>query len=272
MNKKELVSNSEGEEVILNTTPLPKKQVNARIHHFFTFNNYADSDIVILRHVFDEFCFMYAFQEETGESGTKHLQGIISLKKRGRDTELGLPKAIHWEKPINVKDSYLYCTKESTRTGGVYTKNYTLPYRFKLNDLYDWQTDIVKIIKEEPDDRSVHWFWSQKGSVGKSVFVKHLVMNHNAILLTKGKYSDICNIIYKADMVKNRIVIFDLPRNNGNSVSYDAIESIKNGMITNTKYETGFYCFPPPHIIVFANESPVEESLSEDRWIIKQLD
>lgn len=268
-----IVSNSESEAVILNSaSPSQKpKQTNARMHWFFTFNNYDSEDISILLKVFNEIAYMYAFQEETGEEGTPHLQGIISLKKRARWTEFGLQKEIHWEKPNNVKDCYLYCTKEKTRTGNVYLLNYTIPYTFKLNNLYDWQCDIIKIISATPDDRKVYWYWSEKGNVGKSTFVKHLCMNYNAILLTKGKYSDICNLIFKANMNTNNIVIFDLPRNNGNAISYDAIESIKNGMICNTKYETGFVCFPPPHILVFANEYPETDKLSEDRWVITEL-
>lgn len=267
-----VVSKSESEAVILDkASPTAKKQSNARMHWFFTFNNYSSEDIVILKKVFNELCYMYAFQEETGENGTPHLQGIISMKKRARWTEFGLPKEIHWEKPNNVKDCYRYCTKEETRSGDVFVKNFSIPYMFKLKDLYDWQKDIIEIIKAPADERKVYWFWSVKGGIGKSQFVKHLCMNYNAVLLTKGKYNDICNLVYKSDIIVNGIVVFDLPRNNGNSISYDAVESIKNGMITNMKYETGSICFPPPHILVFANEPPDEEKLSADRWVITEL-
>lgn len=248
-----------------------KKQSNAKIHHFFTFNNYSAEHIYIFQQVFDELCYMYAFQEETGENGTKHLQGIISLKKKMRWTEFGLPKGIHWEKPRDVKDSYLYCTKEKSRTGGVFVKNYTIPYTFKLENFYDWQIELLEALKKEPDNRKVNWYWSEEGKVGKSAFCKHMVMNHGAVLLTKGTYQDMCNLVYKSDMMISRIVIFDLPRNNGNKISYSAIESIKNGMVCNTKYETGFKCFPPPHIVVFANDEPDFGELSCDRWYVKKI-
>ncbi len=268
-----IVSNSEEEGVILEV-PSSNKQTNARMHWFFTFNNYSEEDIKILKKVFDELCFMYAFQEEMGESGTRHLQGVISMKKRARWTEFGLPKRIHWEKVVNVKDAYLYCTKNDTRCGVICTKNYELPYYFKIEEhkLYDWQKKIISLIKTEADDRSVHWVWSEKGGVGKSKFVKHLVLNHGGILLTKGKYSDICNLIFKMDMSKTNLVVFDLPRNCGNKISYDAIESIKNGMITNTKYETGFKAFKEPHIVIFANEEPEYEKLYMDRWHVMKID
>lgn len=67
-------------------------------------------------------------------------------------------------------------------------------------------------------------------------------------------------------------IIFDIPRNHGGNISYDTLECIKNGMVCNTKYETGVKLFNPPHVIVFANELPSDtEKLSADRWIIKEL-
>lgn len=270
----DLVNSSEEEAVILDkASSTPKKvQVNARVHWFFTFNNYDSEDITILLKVFNELCYMYAFQEETGENGTKHLQGIISLKRRARWSEFGLQREIHWEKPNNVKDCYIYCTKEKTRTGNVFLLKYEIPYHYKLDCFFDWQQELLDIISQPPDDRVVHWYWSDEGSVGKSCFVKHLLMNNNAILCTKGKYNDICNLIYNAKLNKSKnIVLFDLPRNNGNAISYDAIESIKNGMISNMKYETGFVIFPPPHVIVFANEPPERSKLSKDRWHVREI-
>lgn len=270
-----IVSDSEKEGVILNDPSFnaSKKQSNARMHWFFTFNNYVSEDIVILRKVFEELCYMYAFQEETGENGTPHLQGVMSLKKRGRWTEFGLPNKIHWEKVGNITATYTYCTKEKTRSGDVFTKNYTVPYHFKIEEdkFFWWQYELNDIFKQEPDDRTIHWYWSQEGRIGKSTYCKHLCLNSNAIILNKGKFSDVCNLIYKTDMNLCKIVIFDLPRNQGNAISYDAIECIKNGMIVNMKYETGFKCFKPPHILVFANAPPETEKLSEDRWNIVEL-
>lgn len=273
MDTDNLESNREEEVVILKTPPPPKKgQMNQRIHHFFTFNNYDRDHIYFFCKVFDELCYMYAFQEEIGTSGTPHLQGIISLKKRARDSEFGLPKGIHWEKPSDIKNCYLYCTKLDTRNGDVFTKNYEIPYVFKLNTLFDWQMDIINLIEKPSDDRTINWFWSNEGGIGKSCFIKHCCSVYNIILCSRGKYNDITNLIYKSDMNKNNIVIFDLPRNNGNSISYDSLESIKNGMIVNMKYETGFKIFMPPKVLVFANSPPDIDRLSEDRWNIVNLD
>lgn len=267
------VSKCESEAVILDiASPTKKTIVNARIHWFFTFNNYECEDISILLKVFSELCYMYAFQEETGESGTPHLQGVISLKRRARWTEFGLQKAIHWEKPNNVKDCYRYCTKAETRTGSVYLLKYEIPYFFKLTNLYPWQNELLDILSKKPNDRTVNWYWSEKGGIGKSCFVKHLLMNNNAILCTKGKYNDICNLVFNAKLNESKnIVLFDLPRNNGNLISYDAVESIKNGMISNMKYETGFIIFPPPHVVIFANSEPDRDKLSHDRWNVREI-
>ena len=46
-----------------------KKQIPQRIHHFFTYNNYDRSIIPVLIEAFNHLCYMYAFQEETGEQG-----------------------------------------------------------------------------------------------------------------------------------------------------------------------------------------------------------
>ena len=68
-----------------------------------------------------------------------------------------------------------------------------------------------------------------------------------------------------------RMVLIDVPRNLKNNVSYSAIECILNGMITNTKYETGLKVFNPPHVVVFSNYYPVMDKLSMDRWKIMEL-
>jgi len=268
-----IVSNNESEAVILDeASPAPKKQQNARMHWFFTFNNYVSEDIIILRKVFDELCYMYAFQEEKGEEGTPHLQGIISMKKRARWTEFGLPKEIHWEKPINVKDCYKYCTKELTRNGDVFVKNFSVPKPVKIIfNLYEWQKDIVKIIQGPIDSRKVYWFWDEDGNIGKSALIKYCCVKFGVTFCCGGKYSDIMNLIFNTDMNMCDCVMFDIPRCNNGMISYSSIESIKNGLVCNTKYETGYKVFNSPHVVIFANCEPDLSMLSKDRWIIRKL-
>lgn len=272
----EIAPNSSKEEGNTQTpssleTNSKKKQIPQRIHHFFTYNNYDSSIIPILETTFQQFCYMYAFQEETGENGTPHLQGVISCKKKMRDTEFDLPKEMHWESPRNIKDCYLYCTKEESRSGDVFTFNYTLPYTFKPN-LYGWQLALLQELEKTPHERNIFWVWSQDGGKGKSTLCKHLVVNKKAVFCSSGKNSDIINVIHNSDMMQSNIVVFDLPRSNLNKVSYSAMESIKNGLICNTKFETGFKAFSPPHIIVFANAEPQYENMSEDRFIVMNID
>lgn len=271
MSEQTVPYSSTGEGNTQETSPAKTKQVPPRVHHFFTYNNYDSSIVPILETTFKHFCYMYCFQEETGENGTRHLQGTISCKKKMRDTEFGLPKEIHWEPVRNIKNSYLYCSKEETRTGNVFTFNYDLPYTYKPN-LYGWQTELLNKLTGPIDDRKVFWYWSKSGKLGKTTLCKHMVVNMGATFCSTGKQSDIINIIYKTDMNTCRLVVFDLPRTNANHISYAGIEAIKNGLICNTKFETGYKAFASPNVVIFANAYPEFDNLSMDRWEIVCLD
>lgn len=260
-------------------SPPPKQQSQLK-HLIFVWNNYHRDDIPTLIECLDHLCFMYAFQEEVGAQGTRHLQGVISLHKRGRWSEFGLPRAIHWEKCEHVPKAYIYSTAlewegKKKRFGDVWCKNYSPPKAIKLitqDQLYDWQKNLLNIIKEEPNERDIHWVYSAEGAMGKSSFCKLLVAKYNAILCGTGKYADIMNLIYKTDMDKHNLMVFNLPRNHGNKISYSALEAIKDGLVCNTKYETGSKIFNAPHIIVFANAEPEYDKMSQDRWKVINVD
>lgn len=254
-------------------SPAPTKQPNQCMHWCFTWNNYRKEDIETLETLFKHLCHKYCFQEETGEEGTPHLQGVISLKKRARWSEFGLPRQIHWEKCQHVTASYIYCSKFETRTGQVFAYNYDVPKTLKLiTPTFWWQIEILNLIQTEPDDRKVYWYWSKAGSVGKSSFAKYLVARHNCLFFEEGRKADIMKLIFDAPESRLEKIIIDVPRDNGSNVSYKSIEAIKNGMIYSSKYEGGYKLFNSPHLIVFANEPPQVERLSYDRWVIKRID
>jgi hypothetical protein len=141
-----------------------------------------------------------------------------------------------------------------------------------IENLYRWQMDIESIYDNEPDDRSVYWFWEAEGNIGKSAFIKYMIVKHKVLFCSGGKHNDIMNLVFNQDMNETKCVIFDIPRSHKGGISYASLESIKNGMICNTKYETGVKVFNSPHIFVFANFPPDKpDELSNDRWIIKEL-
>lgn len=252
--------------------PSEKKQSLQLIKWCFTFNNYLKEDIEILDTKFKEICKKYVFQEEVGEkTKTPHLQGAIWLKKKMRWTEFELNKKIHWSGMRNEERSIKYCQKSETAVGEPHIYGFPKPIK-TLTELKPWQQAIeTLLLTTEPDGRTVHWYWDKKGGVGKSAFCKYMFIKHGALVIQGGKLADIMNIIFNANMDNITTIIIDIPRSKGNKVSYSAVECILNGMITNTKYETGAKVFNPPHVIIFSNYKPDVEELSDDRWIITNI-
>jgi hypothetical protein len=255
-----------------NTKTLTQKERNNQLSkHFMTFNNYTKSDIDTILDTMVPICKEFCFQEETGENGTKHLQGCFLLKKKMRWTEFGLPKKIHWEKIINWKSAVAYCSKDDTRTGEVYTQG--LPKKLKIiKVLRTWQQDVCNIIKEEPDDRTIHWVYDKTGCMGKTVFSKYLYAKTDAVIATGGGNKDIACMLALLqkngrDLNDKTTFIFNFPRST-EGISYKALESVKDGLMTSTKYETTTLVFNCPHVICFSNELPIMDKLSEDRWSI----
>jgi len=263
---------TDGDAGIGNTKRDTIPRVNQLIFWFFTFNNYDPDYISILESKFKTICVKYIFQEETGKNGTPHLQGTIQLKKKMRWTEFGLDKKIHWEKAKNIEACFEYCKKDDTRSGKIYSMGIRPPLKL-INPDRQFQKDILEILKSEPDDRTIHWFWEETGGIGKSQFVKYIVAKHNAIFIDEGEKKDIMNTTLTEYNKGHLLDIFmiDIPRANLNKCSYKAIESLKNGMIYSPKYEGGYVLFNSPHILIFANAPPKMEKLSSDRWKIYKI-
>lgn len=242
----------------------------------FTLNNPGNDGSTLAQILISE-CRWYIFQEEKGEEGTLHLQGILCLLKRQRITSLKrLHPKIHWEPTRNIKASVAYCTKEATRCGEQWVHGIKPQARSEAKRLREqiiepqgWQLQVVDIIKQEPDDRTIYWFWEPDGRIGKSKLCKYIGYHHGGLLLS-GKATDMFHII--ADNEGNRdVILIDIPRRALGYVNYTAIESIKNGYICSGKYKSKPIMWPYPHVIVFANEEPDYTAMSKDRWNVVRI-
>lgn len=255
----------------------PGKKDHRSRHWFCTANNYNDETIKIL---LSTGANCYAFQEEKGDEGTPHLQGVFSFKNARFWSSMDKKTngKVYWAPCRNVQAARNYCTKKETRSGKRWEKGYKLG-AFTVTDplegkkLYQWQQEVVDLADGMPDERSINWYWSDKGYTGKSAIVKHLCLKHGGTFVG-GKFADAFYAINEKVKKKEHphLVIFDLPRSMGNKITYIGMESIKNGCIFNSKYESTQCLFNPPHIMIFANEAPNIFCISKDRWIIKNLD
>ncbi len=89
----------------------------------FTINNHTTEIWNSLTHLKDEYKIKkIIFQEEKGNNGTPHLQGVIQFKNQILFTTLKeLFPTAHWEPCRSIKGSIKYCSKADTRAGDQYS-------------------------------------------------------------------------------------------------------------------------------------------------------
>lgn len=249
-----------------------KKRDSSKKKYDFVLNNYdslAPTYIEDLTLKLNQYCKRWLFGYEVGESGTPHLQGYLELKVKDRMEGIlhKICDKFSLRECRNEEALLKYCVKDGK------VESYGFPKAIKIIDkLRDWQKVVEKICIDEPDGRSINWIYDKIGGSGKSMFCKYMYVKHKAIVIQGGKLSDIVNIIFNTNMDDVNCIVIDIPRCTKNKVSYSAIECILNGMITNTKYETGIKVFNSVNVVVMSNFEPELEKLSLDRWKVFKIE
>jgi len=228
-------------------------------------------------------CKFWIIGKEVGIQGTRHLQCYFNFKNQTRFSTIkkACPRG-HWEKAKgNVQQNYTYCSKDGDFTTNI-EKKYTLK---ELKEMvlkeYEgvvwrpWQTDLMALVDKqmaEKDKRSIIWVFEPSGRVGKSYLTKYLCVTR-AVILCGGKKADIFNQVATAVQAGElpTLVIADIPRVGAQYVSYEALESLKNGCFYSGKYEGAQCVFPSPIVVCFANVRPLVSAMSSDRWKIFEI-
>lgn len=224
-------------------------------------------------------------------TGQLHLQFAINFGNGQRvrplsiRDEAGMPLFDPFGKPSyrscngNWASNVRYCTKVLTRKEGCIpiTMGCSAPREpsvISLDKMYPWQKALLDRMLDEPDDRTIEWYWDADGNTGKTALCKYLCYHHDA-LLVGGSAADAKYAIIKWHETKGdypRIVLMNVPRSAIHEgvvrVSYGGIESIKDGCFFSGKYESCMALTPNCHVVVFANCEPDEHELSADRWRI----
>lgn len=257
-----------------NTKTKSSKKSQEVKRYCLTLNNYSEQELKELEKTAISACNTYIFGREIGEEcKTPHIQGYINLihkKSLSAVIKLFNNKRIHFEKCKGTEQENIkYCSK-----GGDYITNIETEEPIKIiSELRPWQIELDNIFRKNgADDRSIYWIWEPIGEVGKSAYCKYLCVKYNSIYLSTGKRTDLLNLIYNVKIINSKkIFCVNIPRNEGNKVSYTVLEEIKDGLVCNTKYETGFKAFNSPHLVVFANYPPVRKAVTTKRWKIGRI-
>lgn len=244
-------------------------------HWCFTLNNPEEADIAYWRDRETDGSIKWVVQLEVGESGTPHLQGYVGFSVKVRPLSVINNPRYHWSVCKKVNASILYCQKMAGRIDGPWKKGFPKPPNFILDVLRDWQLRVDLIVSLPADNRTVNWVVDPAGRAGKTAFCKHLcTLYPEEVIYICGKAAD-CKYAISEWLGANkklRIVLFDFTRSLENFVSYEAIESIKNGIFFSTKYESKMAIFESPHVVCFSNFEPDRSKLSADRWNIIHVD
>lgn len=232
--------------------------------------------------VFKGLAKKFVFQQEISPDGYEHFQCLLRLSSRMRKSTvintLASKLGISRENVSCAKsDSKFvdYCTKSETRVDGPWSMGFPgipedPPKVLLYEQLYGWQRRVVDIVRRDVEnDRHIHWIYDADGNTGKTQLVKYLIWHHNAFLFN-GRSNDIASRIISMPGAP-KLCVMNLARSQEQYVSYQAIEEVKDGLVTSGKYEGGQKMFDSPHVFVFANFKPDFNKMSLDRWKLKAL-
>ncbi len=251
-----------------------------------TWNNYTPEDLAFWRIYVPDKCEQWAWQLEVAPTtGTPHIQAALYFKAARTFTAIkkDLPK-VHMSPAKSWKALSTYCQKVNTRDTSedgdvnIIQKEEKKKPQIIVKDPMEglnkkqWQLDLDAMFENPPDDRKIFWLYDTNGAVGKTTYAKHIALRHpNRFIYLGGKANDVKSAI--ATMVEKGdnpdICIFDYVRSTEAHISYDAIESVKNGIFFSGKYESNMVLFNTPHVVIFANFKPDMDKLSRDRWVIR---
>jgi len=267
-----------------NTVELGNTKTNSKRSrgYCFTLNNYTEEQCQKIQSSILKSCRIGFFNKEVGESGTPHLQGYIEFNTKSRPKAVFNDDKIHWSKAKGNRDqNFKYCSKDCQEE----IENISFCHGFKkkvplriLKELRPWQASMVELIDlefTEMDDRHINWLVDVEGCAGKTQFCKYMTQRRKqTMIVTGGGYKDIacvlkgCQDENKFDLNDETVVIFNIPRDSDDQgmISYKALESLKDGLITSSKYESATFVFNSPVVWVLSNNEPELSKLSKDRW------
>lgn len=202
---------------------------------------------------------------ETGQNGYDHWQ--IRMQTRYTWDEMcEIWKGFHVEE---ASDKWEYETKE-----GIYwtSEDHRENRQMRFGEMRFAQKQALEALRAT-NDREVMVWYDQTGNVGKSWFTGALWERGLAYVVpptvdtVKGMMQYVASSYI--DHGWRPFVVIDIPRSwKWSEQLYTAIESIKDGLVYDTRYNSRMINIRGVKVLVMCNTLPKLDKLSADRWVI----
>lgn len=213
----------------------------------------------VLRKWLDENGERYAYGRERGEDGYEHFQVRVVLKNpTSWETMRKIWGHCGHSSPTHVRN-FDYVMK-----GGDYECSWRkLPDAIRNAQLRPWQIALMNL---KQNDREIDCIIDHIGNTGKSFITRYMCLKGQAINIPAGISSkDFMRMCMRREKLGTYII--DMPRATGKQSKemWSSIESLKNGYLWDDRYTWEDQWIENPRIIVFSNEYPKYDLVSEDR-------
>lgn len=233
--------------------------------------------------MFREQCVKWAFSQEEGDkTGYPHYQCRIKLKVRSASAKAAAKSTGikgHWSLTSSEnKDNNFYVVKVDGRVAGPFLdtdQEIYIPRQWRIAeaDFYPWQKQIWDSV-DTREDRPINVCWNPAGAEGKST-ISHLCRLKKRCYMLKNRSTGeqmlqdmLCQLMARRDRSPPGVIV-DLTRSTNQKRLkglYDCLEDIKNGWVTDWRYEFKQWDFDAPVVWVMCNSMPNPAWLSPDRW------
>lgn len=176
----------------------------------------------------------------------------------------------------SVSDALLNMCESAREVGGIIAAFQHKPIDYGPPPHVDWrpwQTELMSELSQHPDDRTLNWIWDHTGCSGKSFLAKYMGMYKGAFVSCTANVYHVATQLQEFLRHGNAVltVIFNFTRQTEEHKVYQALEQLKDGMVSSQKYKGTTLYFPCPHVVIMANYLPDITQASVDRWKIRTI-
>ena len=211
-------------------------------------------------------------KSKVGESSStgNNLESEILDNAKIYDEKISLGERIHKVlMETNAKEESL--SRQHKEAFDLYQRQRLAINPDKVVKLYPWQQQALEFIRK-PSHREIIWIKGPRGNEGKTWFQNYVqsLIGYDRVIQfdLKNSIGTIMQVLRKLPLSTLDTFLFNDARSGQRDLRcYDALELIKDGHATASRYSSEILRFRTPNVVaVFSNADPDMSQLSKDRW------